>query len=59
MLFRSARSRAKPDLKGSKEPQDHLDRQDQQDPRAQQDRKATLDLKVLAVQPEHLVLHFV
>jgi hypothetical protein len=47
--------RAKLDLKGSKEPQDHLDRQDQQDPQGQQDQKETQDPKVLAVQPVHLV----
>jgi hypothetical protein len=48
--------RAKLDLKGSKEPQDLLDRQDQQ---AQQDQKATQDPKVLAVLPVHLVQRFV
>ena len=36
--------RAKLDLKGSKGPQDHLDRQD---PQAQQDQKATRDLTVV------------
>jgi hypothetical protein len=51
--------RAKLDLKGSKEPQDLLDRQDQQDPQAQQDQKATQDPKVLAVLPVHLVQRFV
>ena len=48
--------RAKPDLKGSKEPGDHLDRQV---PQAQQDQKATQDPKVFAVQPGHLVQRFV
>ena len=48
--------RAKPDLKGSKEPQDHLDRRD---PQAQQDQKATQDPKVLPVQPVRLVRRFV
>jgi len=48
--------RVKPDLKGSKEPQDHLD---PQDPRAPQDQKATQDPKVLPVQPVHLVQRFV
>jgi hypothetical protein len=48
--------RAKLDLKGSKEPQDHLDRQA---PPAQQDQKATRDPKVLPVRPVHLVQRFV
>jgi hypothetical protein len=51
--------RVKPDLRGSKEPQDRLDRQDHQDPQAQQDQKATRDPKVLAGQPVHLVQRFV
>jgi hypothetical protein len=55
VLVQKAR-RAKPDLKGSKEPQDHLDRQD---PQAQQDQKATRDLTVVPVQPVHLVQRFV
>jgi hypothetical protein len=50
--------RAKLDLQGSKEPQDHLDRQDQQDPQAQQDQKATRDPQVLPVLPAHLVQGF-
>ena len=48
--------RAKLDLKGSKGPQDHLDRQD---PQAQQDQRAAQDPKVLPVQPVHLVQRFV
>jgi hypothetical protein len=48
--------RAKLDLKGSKGPQDHLDRQD---PQAQQDQKATRDLTVVPAQPVHLVQRFV
>jgi len=54
--------RARLDLKGSKEPQDHPDRQDpqaQQDPQAKQDQKATRDPKVLPVRPVHLVQRFV
>ena len=48
--------RDKPDLKGSKEPQDHLD---PQDPQARQDQKATQDPKVLPAQPVRLVQRFV
>jgi hypothetical protein len=55
VLVRKVR-RAKPDLKGSKEPQDHLGRQD---PQAKRDQKATRDPKVLAVLPAHLAQRFV
>jgi hypothetical protein len=48
--------RVKPDLKGSKGPQDHLGRQGQQDLRGQ---KATEDRKVLPVQPVYLVQRFI
>jgi hypothetical protein len=58
VLVRKVR-RARLDLRGSKEPQDHLDRQDQQDPLAQQDQKATRDPQVLPVLLVHLVQGFV
>jgi hypothetical protein len=47
--------RVKPDLKGSKEPQDHLDPQDPQGP---QDQKATQDPRALLVKRVHPVQRF-
>jgi hypothetical protein len=51
--------RVKPDLKDSKEPQDHPGRQDQQARQDLRGQKATQDPKVLPVQPVYLVQRFI